>query len=197
MKTYTNLFFLLFIIIFLNNGCISQKRNLQSEGNVRLADSIIIKNLNHINPLPDSTRFNFQKALDYLDNAIELDSTNVAAYQSRITVLSELQMTNEIISTLKKRLSFDSSFAEGYMMLGKYYEINEKADSSLIVFSRAKEILLNRPSSDFRNSNIIYIEYLISKNKSEALNKLQEYPIKDSTLLRDIKAEIAEVENEK
>lgn len=190
MKNYRNIFLLIPILIFINEGCISQNNKLLSQENLRIADSILIKNINHSDSLSEGVKLDFLNALSYLDIAIELDSMNIGAYESKISVLRELKRYKDVIPTLKKQLSLDPSNAEGYVMLGEYYNTNNEVDSSVIAFTRAKKNFLARPPSDLRNANLIYVEYMITKDKVKALGLLKEFPIQDSSLLTEIKSEI-------
>lgn len=133
------------------------------------------------------------KAIAFLDKAVELDSTNIQAYQDKIMILTILGNRNsEIITTLQKLLKLKPDFAEGYMQLGLIYENLKIYDSAKFAYGQAKIGFMKQRSSDQRNYNLVFVEFLITKNKKAVLVKLNELNFSDSEFKKTMILEINE-----
>lgn len=194
MKKIKKISVVFFSLIVLANSCASQNDKIKSYNNVQLAEQIIKENISHIET--DSSKSAFLKALKYLNKAIELDSLNKQAYQNKVTVLKELGRVTDVILTLSKLLTIDPEYAEGYIVLGFNYEKLQKFDLAKMAYENAKSIFLKKFSSDLRNSNLIFIEYLITKDTNEAFGKLKSFPIKNLELEESVRLQIHELEKE-
>ena len=192
LKKILSLFF--FFILLLIASCVANENKSESRKKVKRAEQIIKGNLGYSATVGDSTKEALGKALDLLNEAIELDSTDTLAYLDKVTVLRNLN--REVDSKMWiKILDLKPNFAEGYMELGFLYERRKNMDSAELSYRKARSIYLNKPISDLRNLNLIILEFLITNDKKGALNKLTEYPIQDSDLRKTAEEQILAIES--
>ncbi len=187
------LYYILFLILFsvISSSCVSQKQDKNKSIYYEKQSSQLIESTTDTS---EQDLYKLHKALDFINKSIEHDSLNINAYNLKTTILLRLGKYNDAILTLNKLLRIKKSFAEGYTLLGLTYEKIKSMDSANIAFNKAKEIYLTKPSNDLRNFNLITLEYLITKNKSEALKKLEEYNITNDELKKSLELELEELE---
>ena len=174
-------------------SCNSQEQNkINSKNNVLMAEEIIAdsKKYNQEDTTADSSLL---KALTYLEKAIKLDSTNIRAYQDKITALTILgNRSSDLAKTLSDLLKLKPNFAEGFLQLGLIYENHKNYDSANLAFKHARINFLKREPTDNRNYNLVFVEFLITKSKSSTLEKLNELDFKDEQLKKILILDIAE-----
>ena len=97
------------------------------------------------------------KAVNYFDSSLQLDYTYMFSYREKAIALYDLGNYDEALKVLKRAVTVQNNFDEGYYWMGKCYEkLNRKADAiqsyqtALLYdknFSEAKEALykLNSP----------------------------------------------------
>ncbi len=77
------------------------------------------------------------KALSVLDSALKINFTFMFAYREKAIALYELRNYKEAIRVLKKAVTLQNSFDEGYYWMGRNYEkLNEK-DSAIQSYQNA------------------------------------------------------------
>lgn len=180
---------MLFSSVLLLASCNSMSQNtIQSKKNVQAADEIIKDHISHSEEL--NSQKALLKALDYLDKAIEFDSLNMLAYQNKVTVLTVLKKHSELIKPLVKLVELKKDFAEGYVTLGLAYENLQKYDSANLAYKNAQTSYLKQKPSDNRNYNLIFIEFLLTKDKNATMRKLKEFDIHDPELKKKLILEI-------
>ncbi len=91
------------------------------------------------------------KAINYFDSSLQLDYTYMFSYREKAIALYDLGKYDEAIIVLKRAVTVQNNFDEGYYWMGKCYEkLNRKADAiqsyqtALLYdknFSEAKEAL--------------------------------------------------------
>ncbi|HEY5405517.1 MAG TPA: hypothetical protein VIJ92_00455 [Ginsengibacter sp.] len=191
MKRGISIFIFCFQIVF--QSCISHQRKSESLKNTLLAEDLIKNSLSYTDSLNDTNRKDFEKALRYIDKAIALDSSNVRAYEDKQTIYTNLGKEVDTL-TLFKILELKPNFAEEYVILGGVYERLKRIQSAKEAYKKAKIIYLSRPPSDGRNLNLIVTEFRITNDKSEALEKLKQFPIQNPNLKRDVMVSIDDIE---
>ena len=183
--------YIVFLIGLVLLSCNSQDQNkIRSKKNVQLAEKILEQ---HRKYTEEDTTANsaLLEALAYVDQAIEFDSTNVPAYQNKITLLTILgNRKNDLIKPLVELVKLKPNFAEGFFQLGLIYESQKHHDSATFAFNQAKNRFLKRPASDTRNYNLVLLEFLITKNENAALEKLKEIDVKDVELKKKLLLDI-------
>lgn len=188
-----NLIINLFYLSILTNSCLSQNNKLKSKRDVDSAEYLIKNNLVYSSTLNDSSQQRLKRALNYINKAIELDSLNTAAYQDKLTILENLGKGFD--PAIMSKILQLHSFAEGYIALGGYYESLNKFDSAKKEYNKARLLYLKKSDNDSRTGNLIYVEFLISNNKSEALSDLKQ--LKDSILKDEVIQAIEEIERKR
>lgn len=178
-----------FIVIFsfpvLFLSCVFYHRKLESHQDTLLAEDLIKNNLSYTDSLNDSNRKGFEEALNYVNKAIALDSSNIRAYNDKQSIFINLGRGIDTLTAFKI-LELKPDFAEEQELLGIYYESIKKNQSANEAYKKAKSIYLERPSSDGRNLNLIILEFRITNDRSETLEKLKQFPIKDPRLARQV-----------
>jgi len=192
MRGKIKIHIIIFFVLNSTLSCTSQERKAQAQRDIEIAENLVKQNLSYTPNLNDSNRNGFTKALNYINKAIELEPQNVRAYKDKLTILNNLGITPDP-TILIKLLELDPNFAEGYIQLGQIYEKLNKIDSATISYKNARSIYLKKPSNDLRNLNLIVIEFLITNDKNEALNKLQEFPILNTNLKEAVQNDINEI----
>jgi len=187
--------FIIFSCVLLFQSCISYNRKLESEKDVLLAEDLIKKNLSYTDSLSDANRKGFEKALSYINKAIALDSLNIRAYKDKQEIFTNLGQEVDTL-TVFRILELEPNFAEEYIVLGHIYERLKKNQLAKEAYSKAKLIYLKEPVSDGRNFNLITLDFLINKDKSEALEKLKQFPIENPKLVKQIMVVIDDIEKE-
>jgi tetratricopeptide (TPR) repeat protein len=71
-----------------------------------------------------------QKAIKYLDSCLNLDFTYMYAYREKAIALYSEKKYEDAIKVLKRAVTIQNNFDEGYYWLGKCYEkLNKKAEA--------------------------------------------------------------------
>lgn len=180
-----NISIIIFSFLVLFQSCISHHKKLESQKDTLLVEDLINNNLSYTDSLSVTNRKGFEKALSYVNKAIELDSSNIRAYNDKQTISINLGKRIDTLTAFKI-LELKPDFAEEYVLLGSYYESLKKNKSANEAYKKAKLIYLSRPSSDLRNLNLIGLEFLITNDKSEALEKLKQFPIQNPKLAKQV-----------
>ncbi len=181
--------FLLIPFLFLIVACKAQNNKLKSQHYIQLSDSILREAV--LQSTVDTSKY--LKALEYLNLALKIDTLNVRAYNDKVTIFQMLKKTDEMKTSLLQLLHIKPEFAEGYFALGSIYENKNQLDSAKMYFKMAKLNYLKRPANDSRNSNLIIVEYMISKDKDKALSKLKEYPIENKEVENSVISQIKDI----
>jgi tetratricopeptide (TPR) repeat protein len=97
---------------------------LQSSKTKSAKDAWFIKGL-YYNYINES-----QKAIPYLDSCLQVDYTYMYAYREKAIALYHLAKYNEAVEVLKRAVTIQNNYDEGYFWLGKCYEkLNQKEDA--------------------------------------------------------------------
>lgn len=68
-----------------------------------------------------------QKAISYLDSCLHEDYTYMYAYREKAIALYSLEKYNKAVAVLKRAITLQNNFDEGYFWMGKCYEkLNQK-----------------------------------------------------------------------
>lgn len=193
MNRLINLIYFLLVTVLFLISCNSQDQNkTDSKNNVIKAEKILADNKKY-NEEDTTADSSILKALTYLEKAIKLDSTNIRAYQDKITVLTILgNRSSDLAETLNRLLELKPDFAEGFLQLGLIYENQKKYDSANLAFRQARFSFLKRKPTDNRNYSLVFVEFLITKSKSATLMKLNELDIKDKEIKKMLILDIDE-----
>lgn len=72
----------------------------------------------------------YQKAIDNLDSCISMDFSYMYAYREKAIALYDQAQYNEALKVLKRAVTLQNNFDEGYFWMGKCYEkLNQKNDA--------------------------------------------------------------------
>lgn len=77
------------------------------------------------------------KAIAVLDSAIALNFTYMYAYREKSIALYDLKMYRDAVNVLKRAVTLQNSYDEGYYWLGKNYEKLNKTDSAVQSYQNA------------------------------------------------------------
>jgi len=100
-----------------------------------------------------------QKAIVHLDSCLSLDFTYMYAYREKAIALYNEKKYNDAIKVLKRAVTIQNNFDEGYFWMGKCYEKLGRKDEAIESYQRA--LLYDKD----------YIEARDALNKIEAKEK--------------------------
>ncbi len=78
-----------------------------------------------------------KKAIAYLDSCLNEDYTYMYAYREKAIALYNLAKYNEALIVLKKAVTLQNNFDEGYFWMGKCYEKLNQKDDAIESYQRA------------------------------------------------------------
>ena len=78
-----------------------------------------------------------KKAINYFDSSIHLDFTNMYAYREKAIALYDLGKYDEALQTLKRAVTIQNNFEEGYYWMGKCYEKLQQPDDAIQSYQNA------------------------------------------------------------
>ncbi len=78
-----------------------------------------------------------QKAINYFDSSLQMDYTYMFSYREKAIALYDLGKYNEAIEVLKRAVTIQNNFDEGYYWLGKCYEKLGKKDEAIQSYQTA------------------------------------------------------------
>ncbi len=88
------------------------------------ADAMFIKGLYY------TYTNNKKKAINYFDSSIHMDYTYMFSYREKAIALYDLEKYDEALNVLKKAVTVQNNFDEGYYWMGKCYEkLGKKEDA--------------------------------------------------------------------
>ena len=96
-----------------------------------------------------------KKAINYFDSSLQMDFTYMFAYREKAIALYDLGKYEEALTTLKRAVTIQNNFDEGYYWMGKCYEKLHKPDDAIQSYQNA----------------LLYDKYFIEAR--EALERLQ------------------------
>lgn len=77
------------------------------------------------------------KAINYFDSSLSLDFTYMFAYREKAIALYDLRNYPEALQTLKRAITIQNNFDEGYYWMGKCYEKLHKPDDAIQSYQNA------------------------------------------------------------
>lgn len=182
---------LLVLSSFLHFSCNSQSQDtLESKKYVQIAQKIFNDNYQFSDQLKSQQALT--EAVEYLDKALAIDSTNTNALENKISILTILGKTSEKVEPLKKLLVLKPDFAESYISLGAIYEHLKSFDLANTTYKKAEIAYLKRPPSDNRNYHLVFVTFLLTRDKNVTLKKVKELDFKDSEELKNLYIDIDE-----
>lgn len=78
-----------------------------------------------------------KKAINYFDSSLKLDFTYMFAYREKAIALYDLGKYEEALTTLKRAVTIQNNFDEGYYWMGKCYEKLHKPDDAIQSYQNA------------------------------------------------------------
>lgn len=78
-----------------------------------------------------------EKAIQVLDSALALNYTNMYAYREKAMALYDLKKYQEAIQVLRRAVTLQNAFDEGYYWLGRNYEKLNYTDSAIQSYQNA------------------------------------------------------------
>ena len=78
-----------------------------------------------------------QKAITYLDSCLNLDYTYMYAYREKAIALYHEKKYEEAIKVLKRAVTIQNNFDEGYFWMGKCYEKLNREDDAIESYQKA------------------------------------------------------------
>jgi tetratricopeptide (TPR) repeat protein len=113
-------------------------------------DAFFIKGL-YFNYINES-----KKAIPFLDSCLRLDYTYMYAYREKAIALYNLSKYNEAIEVLKRAVTIQNNYDEGYYWLGKCYEkLGQKEDA---IQSYKNALLYDKDYTEARNALDVIIK---------------------------------------
>lgn len=92
----------------------------------------------------------YQKAIASLDSCINLDFSYMYAYREKAIALYDLSQYKEALKVLKRAVTLQNNFDEGYFWMGKCYEkLNQKEDA---IQSYQRALLYDKNYSEAREA---------------------------------------------
>lgn len=79
----------------------------------------------------------YNEAIEVLDSCLALDFTYMYAYREKAIALYELKKYRQAVQVLKRAVTLQNNFDEGYFWMGKAYEKMHLRDSAVIAFQNA------------------------------------------------------------
>lgn len=92
----------------------------------------------------------YQKAIVSLDSCISLDFTYMYAYREKAIALYDLGQYQEALKVLKRAVTFQNNFDEGYFWMGKCYEKLNQNDQAIQSYQNA--LLYDKNYSEAREA---------------------------------------------
>ena len=78
-----------------------------------------------------------KKAISYFDSSLQMDFTYMFAYREKAIALYDLGKYEEALTTLKRAVTIQNNFDEGYYWMGKCYEKLHKPDDAIQSYQNA------------------------------------------------------------
>lgn len=78
-----------------------------------------------------------KKAINYFDSSLHLDFTYMYAYREKAIALYDLGKYDEALQTLKRAVTIQNNFEEGYYWMGKCYEKLQQPDDAIQSYQNA------------------------------------------------------------
>lgn len=78
-----------------------------------------------------------KKAINYFDSSLHLDFTYMYAYREKAIALYDLGKYDEALQTLKRAVTIQNNFEEGYYWMGKCYEKLRQPDDAIQSYQNA------------------------------------------------------------
>lgn len=78
-----------------------------------------------------------RKAINYFDSSLQMDFTYMFAYREKAIALYDLGKYEEALTTLKRAVTIQNNFDEGYYWMGKCYEKLHKPDDAIQSYQNA------------------------------------------------------------
>ena len=117
---------------------------LQDERSLEIADELIatgqdryVKNGYFIKGFFFNYQHYPQITIAYMDSAINLDHTFMYAYREKAIALYELQNYKRALAVLKRAVTLQNNFDEGYYWMGRNYEALKDTASAIASYERA------------------------------------------------------------
>ena len=176
-QIYKYLYFLIFTIIFsacsdnikndeknVVNLISKEQKNVNPSAIIFNNDAMAIYSKNMFNPLP-KVRLEFEKALEMMDKAIELDGDYILFYANKATILIKLERYNEAIESLGKISNIDSNYVESISLQGFIYEKLGENDNAYKKYQEAIDVynyqLTQNPKNIEIKVNKIFIKMFL------------------------------------
>lgn len=119
----------------------------------------------------------YNRALCFLDLAIDADSLYQLAYSNKVDVLRKLGRHKDAIKLLERLTEIFDEYAEAYASRGFLYEKIGKIDSASMMYSMALELynkrIIEEPENINNRINLAFI-LLFTNSKKDALFEIQE-----------------------
>lgn len=171
-------------------GYSQSQDTLESKKYVKIAQKIFNDNYQFNDQLKSQQALT--EAVKYLNKALEIDSTNTNALENKITIFKILGKTSEMVEPIEKLLLLKPDYAESYLQLGAVYEYLQSYDLANITYKKAERAYLISPPSDYRNYHLVFITFLLTRDKNVTLKKVKELEFKDSEELKNLYIDIDE-----
>lgn len=78
-----------------------------------------------------------KKAISYFDSSLQMDYTYMFSYREKAIALYDLEKYDEAIQVLKRAVTIQNNFDEGYYWLGRCYEKTGKKDEAIQSYQTA------------------------------------------------------------
>ena len=78
-----------------------------------------------------------KKAINFFDSSLHLDFTYMYAYREKAIALYDLGKYDEALQTLKRAVTIQNNFEEGYYWMGKCYEKLQQPDDAIQSYQNA------------------------------------------------------------
>lgn len=78
-----------------------------------------------------------QQAIKMLDSCLAMDYTYMYAYREKAIALYNLKKYDQSINVLKRAVTLQNNFDEGYYWMGRSYEKSDKPDSAIACYQNA------------------------------------------------------------
>ncbi|MEP6584482.1 MAG: tetratricopeptide repeat protein [Ginsengibacter sp.] len=78
-----------------------------------------------------------KKAINYFDSSLHLDFTYMYAYREKAIALYDLSKYDEALQALKRAVTIQNNFEEGYYWMGKCYEKLQQPDDAIQSYQNA------------------------------------------------------------
>ena len=108
------------------------------------------KEANLIKGLYFSAMGNKQKAITFFDNCLALDYNFMLAYREKAIILYDMGKYEDAIKVLKKAITLQNNFAEGYYWMGRCFEKLNKTNEAIENYNNT--LLYNKDYDDAKDA---------------------------------------------